>query len=114
MSNYRYGQREPILFSWSGSGICHKPLYFEDRQLERHGHAAGPYVQPLASAAHFFVSVPLLPYKVGLKMPNECVYELGDYRPGSCAPYLIPAPPISVRAGLLQAGAVVGAAALVP
>ena len=55
------------LFTWKASGLCHKPLYFEDVQLERYGHSWNPVVQPFMSAAHFFVSVPLLPYKMGLQ-----------------------------------------------
>ena len=38
-----------------------------------------------------------LPYKMGLELPNECVYTLGYYRPGDCAPYLFDPLPISVR-----------------
>jgi len=41
----------PVTYTWTASGLCHKPLYFEDVQLERYGHMAGPFVQPLASAA---------------------------------------------------------------
>lgn len=92
----------PTLFTWKASGNCHKPLYFEDVQLERYGHAWNPVLQPFISGAHFFVSVPLLPYKMGLKPPNECVYTLGYYRPGSCAPYMFEPIPLSVRAALWQ------------
>jgi hypothetical protein len=103
-----------LTFLWRASALCHKPLYFEDVQLERHGHSWGPLAQPFVSSAHFFATVPVLPYKMGLKSPHECVYTLGHYRPGSCAPYMIEPVPISVRAALFQAGAVVGAAAAIP
>jgi hypothetical protein len=103
-----------ITVAWTASGLCHKPLYFEETGLERYGHSTGPYLEPLFSSAHFFLTLPILPYKMGLKTPNECVYTLGHYRPGSCAPYLVPPVPLSVRAGLFQAGAVVGAAYLLP
>jgi hypothetical protein len=101
-------------FTWTASGLCHRPLYFEDVQLERYGHSWGPYLQPIVSGAHFFLTVPLLPYKMGLYPPNECIYTLGYYRPGSCAPYLIDPLPLSVRAGLLQAGVWTGGAFLIP
>lgn len=104
----------PITFTWKASALCHKPLYFEQTQLERYGHSCGPYIQPLVSGAHFFLTVPILPYKMGLYPPNECMYSLGYYRPGNCAPYLLDPLPLSVRASLFQAGAVVGAAALIP
>ena len=103
-----------VTYMWKASGLCHKPLYFEQVHLERYGHSTGPYMQPLVSGAHFFLTVPILPYKMGLKTPNECVYTLGYYRPGSCAPYMIDPVPFTWRAALFEAGAVVGAAAIVP
>ena len=57
----------PITYAWTASGLCHKPLYFEDVQLERYGHMAGPWVQPFASCADFFLTIPILPYKMGLE-----------------------------------------------
>jgi hypothetical protein len=99
----------PITYCWTASGLCHKPLYFEDVQLERYGHMAGPWVQPFASGAHFFLTFPILPYKMGLEPPAECLYTLGYYRPGNCAPYLFDPLPLSVRAALFQAGGVCGA-----
>jgi hypothetical protein len=93
----------PTTFTWKATGVCHKPLYFEDVQLERYGHSWSPVVQPFMSAAHFFISVPLLPYKMGLTPPNECIYTLGYYRPGSCAPYVFEPIPLSLRGALFEA-----------
>ncbi len=93
----------PTLFTWKAASTCHKPLYFEDVQLERYGHSWNPVLQPFISGAHFFVSVPLLPYKMGLKTPNECVYTLGYYRPGSCAPYMFEPIPLSLRGAVYEA-----------
>jgi hypothetical protein len=104
----------PITYTWTASGLCHKPLYFEDVQLERYGHMAGPWVQPFASGAHFFATIPILPYKMGLEPPGECMYTLGYYRPGSCAPYLFDPIPLSVRGALFEAGAWVGGCFMFP
>ncbi len=104
----------PVTFTWTASQLCHKPLYFEDVQLERYGHMAGPWVQPFASAANFFATFPILPYKMGLELPNECVYTLGYYRPGDCAPYLFDPLPISVRGLFYEAGGWVAGCALFP
>jgi hypothetical protein len=104
----------PTTFMWKASGLCHKPAYFEQLQLERYGHSTGPYTQPLASAAHFFLTVPVLPYKMGLYPPGECIYTLGYYRPGSCAPYMLDPLPLSIRAGVAQAGVMTGLAAIIP
>ena len=101
----------PVTFTWKASALCHKPLYFEEQQLERYGHSAGPFVQPGLSAAHFVVNLLLLPYNMGVNPPNECIYALGYYRPGSCAPWLVPAFPLSLRGAAAQAAAV---AVLVP
>ncbi len=97
-----------ITFTWTASALCHKPLYFEDVQLERYGHSFNPLVQPLMSGAHFFTSLALLPYNVGLARPTECQYDLGYYRPGNCAPWLMSAFPWSRRAVLSEIGAIGG------
>jgi hypothetical protein len=103
-----------LTFMWKASALCHKPLYFEDVHLERYGHSWGWHLQPFVSGAHFFTTLPILPYKMGLETPNECVYSLGYYRPGNCAPYLIEPLGTSPRAVVWEAGAVVGFSAIVP
>ncbi|HEY3394886.1 MAG TPA: hypothetical protein VGK58_19435 [Lacipirellulaceae bacterium] len=105
---------EQTTYLWKASALCHKPLYFEDEQLERYGHSFAPCCQPLISGAHFFCTLPVLPYCMGVSPPMECEYALGHYRPGSCAPYMINPVPISVRGALIQAGAVTGTAAVLP
>jgi hypothetical protein len=107
------GQLEPrvwpeITYTWKASALCSKPLYFEQVGLERYGHSCLPDVQPLVSGAHFFGSVAMLPYKMGIETPNECIYALGHYRPGSCAPYYIPAVPFTWRAAGYQTGILTG------
>jgi hypothetical protein len=116
LGDAKYSSRvwEPMTFTWKASALCHKPLYFEEVQLERYGHTTGPLFQPVLSGAHFFANIAVLPYKMGINPPNECRYALGYYRPGNCAPWLVPPVPISLRGGLLQAGAVMGGVALFP
>jgi hypothetical protein len=98
----------PTTFTWKASSLCHKPLYFEDVQLERYGHSWTPGLQPFMSAGHFFFSIPRLPYKMGLESPCECHYTLGYYRPGSCAPYMIEPIPFSLRGAVYETLAVTG------
>jgi hypothetical protein len=105
---------EQTTYMWKASALCHKPLYFEDEQLERYGHSFSPCFQPFVSGAHFFTHVPVLPYCMGVEPPNECIYALGHYRPGDCAPYMCNPIPISPRGALFEAGAVVGTAAAIP
>jgi hypothetical protein len=101
------------MMTWKAAGNCHKPLYFEDWNLERYGHSHGP-LDPVFSAAHFFVTLPVLPYKMGVELPWECVYPLGYYRPGNCAPWTVPAPPISCRGFAVEAATVTGLLFLLP
>jgi hypothetical protein len=113
------GTIEPRQFTettmtFKASGSCHKPLYFEEPQLERYGHEWGPVVQPVISTANFVKNVAVLPYKMGIHPMNECQYPLGYYRPGECAPWTVGPVPISLRGALMQAGAVTGAAAILP
>jgi hypothetical protein len=104
----------PSTFAWHASGLCHKPLYFEDVQLERYGHTTGPYTQPFVSGAHFFLNIATLPYHMGINPPHECQYALGYYRPGNCAPWMLQPVPLSLRGALLEAGVIVGGVYIIP
>lgn len=103
LSDYEFQPRnfKPITFTWKASALCHKPLYFQQPKLERYGHTFG-ILTPIISMGHFFVMVPCLPYNMGMELPWECVYPLGWYRPGDCAPYTIGPLPLSLRGAALQ------------
>ncbi len=107
-SNEHIGPREfvPSAVAWKASALCHKPLYFEDVQLERYGHEYGPVLQPALSTAHFFGNIIVLPYKMGIHPMNECQYSLGYYRPGSCAPWMLGPVPLSLRGAISEAGTI--------
>ncbi|PHY03584.1 MAG: hypothetical protein CK530_00460 [Planctomycetaceae bacterium] len=107
-------QFSTTMFTWKAAGYCHKPLYFEDWNLERYGHSRGWLADPFVSAAHFFVTIPVLPYKMGVELPWECIYPVGYYRPGNCAPWTCPAVPISARGMALEAATVTGIVFLMP
>ncbi len=100
--------------TWHASNLCHKPLYFENVNLERYGHSAGPLMQPLRSTGHFFVSLLTLPYHTAINPPNECIYALGYYRPGNCAPWLVDPFPISLAGAARQATMTTGAWYILP
>jgi hypothetical protein len=101
-------------FTWKAAGYCHKPLYFEHWNLERYGHSHGFVADSFLSAAHFFARIPALPYQMGVELPWECVYPLGYYRPGSCAPWTVPAVPVSPRGLAVGAAAATGIIFLLP
>jgi hypothetical protein len=111
---YSGRQFSQTCFQWKASAVCTKGAYFEDVQLERYGHSVCPLLEPVISGAKFFTTIPILPYKAGLTLPDECVYTLGHYRVGNCAPHTLDPLPISVRAILFEGAAVAGAAAIIP
>jgi hypothetical protein len=104
----------PATMTWKASNLCHHPLYFEDVNLERYGHTRGPLLEPIVQTAHFFGSVIVLPYKMGVHPPNECQYALGYYRPGNCAPWICPPVPLSARGAIAQAATMTGLFWLIP
>ncbi len=99
---------------WKASGACQQSSVLRAGTVGAIRHDAGPIVQPLLSSAHFFLTIPILPYKMGINPMNECQYALGYYRPGNCAPYMLQPIPLSLRGGLAQTGAVLGMAAALP
>ncbi|HMC12168.1 MAG TPA: hypothetical protein VKH44_12795, partial [Pirellulaceae bacterium] len=101
-------------FNYHASALCHKPLYFEEVQIERYGHTAGPFRQPLISGAHFVLNLAMLPYHMGINPPTECQYALGYYRPGSCAPWMIPPFPLSLEGAKAEIAVALGMIYLIP
>lgn len=100
-------------YYWQATGLCHRPLYFEEVNLERYGYECG-VCQPLASAAHFFGTIPLLPYRLVAEPPRECVYTLGQHRPGSYAPLARELAPPRLDAALVQGAVVTGLIFIIP
>jgi hypothetical protein len=100
-------------FNWEAKGLCYGPLRFEEVNLERHGYAI-PLVQPALSAAHFFGTLPILPYKMAATSRWNCQYSLGHYRPGSYAPFRYNRTPWRLGAAAVQAGVVTGAVLVLP
>jgi hypothetical protein len=101
-------------YQWDATCLYHRPLYFEEINLERYGYGCHPCLQPAASAAHFFGTVPALPYLMAVDCPHECVYTLGHYRPGSCPPWRHHWPPCDGLAAAAQAGVLTGMIFLIP
>jgi hypothetical protein len=94
-------------YFWEASGSVSNPLYFEEPNLERYGYQFG-CLQPAVSAAHFFATIPLMPYKMVVHPPHECVYSLGYYRPGDCAPLQHERFHFQPDAAAAETGAVIG------
>lgn len=92
---------------WEAPAVAHRPLYFEDINLERHGYKI-PLVQPAMSAAHFFGRVPLLPYLAASEGHRKPQYTLGHYRPGDYAPYSLYVPRLKLDGSLAEAAFITG------
>lgn len=59
------------------SGVCYHPLYFEEEDAERYGIVRP--LQPVRSAAHFFGTVPLMPFKLAQQPPRSRVCSDARY-----------------------------------
>ena len=104
----------PATMTWRATSVGHKPLYFDEPQLERHGHTSGPVMQPIVSGAHFFLNLAMAPYKMGIHPPHECQYALGYERPGNASPWLLPPLPLSLRGAITAGGIYSGGVFVVP
>lgn len=117
------GRRAPVSYAayewtpWQSQRdshpFWHKPLYFEDPNLERCGRGWGVMTTPL-SAGLFYGTIPFLPYRLTAEPPQCGVPTLPNcptcQRFGADA-YL---PPWSWKAAAVQAGATVGLIYAVP
>ena len=101
------------VYAWEAPALCHRPLYFEDENLERYGRSHG-LLQPACSVVHFSGRFVAWPYLMGAYPPHECIYTLGRTPPGTYVPYHVYRPPLSARGAVYEAGAVTGLIFLVP
>ncbi|MCP4190365.1 MAG: hypothetical protein GY768_07035 [Planctomycetaceae bacterium] len=107
---------ELVEFNWKPTNFFHQPLYFDDQPLERYGQSVCPPLQPVLSGGRFFMTFPIVPYKIGLNPLHECVTTLGYERPGECVPCVREKvmPAFELDAGLLQTGTVLALIFLLP
>ena len=101
-------------FHWQPTDFFHMPVYLDDVPLERYGQSKSPHFQPVISGVKLGLQLPVLPYKMGVDRPHECISTLGHRPPGSCVPCIRQRLPKSAKGALMQAGAVVGAGAAFP
>lgn len=92
----------------------HRPLYFEEVNLERYGRSCG-VLQPAVSTARFYCSLVALPYKVAIEPYRLPVFtSRHPYPAGVLAPRVPECPPLRLDAAVLESGAIIGLIALVP
>ena len=83
----------------------------QPRALRLHGEpdlAAGDF------GAHFFLTIPTLPYKMVVQSPRECIYTLGYYRAGSRVAAPLAPPPWDPTAATVEGLVVTGLVFLIP
>jgi hypothetical protein len=71
--------------SWVPTGLVHRPLYFDQHPLERHGQTCGK-LQPVVSWGHFLADLTFLPLRMAADHPCRCVAAAYPGRPGSPPP----------------------------
>lgn len=101
-------------YTWLATNFFHYPLYFEDVPLERYGHTHHELIQPFASVGKFGLQLVGLPYQMTIDPVHKCMYTLGFYRPGECAPKLHEQVPFSLKAAAVQAGVTTGLIYAIP
>jgi hypothetical protein len=93
--------------------VCHRRLYFEEKNAERQGWELGP-LQPFVSTGYFLKDFFFLPYHFATRPCDRWECSAGNCQPGDATPYLIYPIEFSVTGALFQAGTVVGLAAIFP
>ncbi|MFV1964812.1 MAG: hypothetical protein ACC628_05275 [Pirellulaceae bacterium] len=101
-------------FHWEAPEYWHQPLYFDDVPLEHYGQSCRPLIQTVKSGAHFFGTLPMLPYKMGVDRPYDKIPTLGYYRVGSCAPSVRQRMPLEGDAALFEASVWIALIFLLP
>ena len=102
------------VFCWQASDLWYNPLYFEDAPLERYGHTCCCAVQPFVSAGKYSAQLLFIPYQMSIDPICKCVYPLGWYRPGECAPKKCYQPPLNLDAAVTTAGFYTGMSYIFP
>lgn len=90
---WQYREWPNRVHTWESTSFSHRPLYFEDENLERYGRSFG-LAQPAVSATHFTCRLIAWPYLLVAVPPQRCIYNLGREPAGSCATYRFYRPPL--------------------
>lgn len=99
--------------NWQGGAFCHRPLYFEEYYLEREGRSWG-VLQPAVSGAHFFATVPMMPYLMTIDPPGRCSYLAGVGPLGEPLSYRRQLSRPRLSGALVEAGLITGMVFILP
>lgn len=87
------------------SYLCHRRLYFEDKNAERYGWDLG-IIQPLVSAGYFYKDLALLPYHVMTAPCRRFECNAGLPLPGEPVPYMLYPEEMSVSGAAAETGVI--------
>jgi hypothetical protein len=109
VSRQPYSQRpfSPMMTLVEPNYVCHGPLLFEQRNMERGGWDLG-IIQPFFSGGVFVADALTLPYHVGAAVCRWPDCSAGKCLPGDPTPFLLYPPPMSLTGAVAEVG--VGAA----
>lgn len=93
--------------------VCHRRLYFEERNSERQAWELGP-LQPITSTMCFLGDFFTMPYHFATRPCDRWECSAGKCLPGDPTPYLLYPVEFSASGGLWEAGVIIGLAALIP
>lgn len=83
----------PLLeYQWAAPEMWHQPLYFDDEPLERYGQTISPQYQPYLSGLRFYMTLPVMPFKLWADRPYSYISTLGYFRPGAQNPSILQRP----------------------
>ena len=68
-------------YLWESPALFHKPIYFEDPALERHGRSRCEALQPGISAVRAAGQFVALPVQMVVHRPLDCIYTYGYGKP---------------------------------
>lgn len=92
---------------------CFGRLFFEQKNFERGGWDLG-FITPFLCAGTFFWDVATLPYHIGTEPCRRFDCSSGQCLPGDPTPFILYPPQLSVTGALLEAGTIIGIAAVFP
>ena len=86
-------------YTWKASGLCHKPLYFEQSHMERYGHSWGPVLDPVISGSAFLWQLAVLALQNGLGAARRMHLSAGPLSPRQLRSALYRAVPVELTRG---------------
>jgi hypothetical protein len=107
-------RQSPVMVRYvERSYVCHKPLYFEQKNFERYGWDLG-MINPAIELGIFYYDLLLMPYHVGSDACHCFDCSAGKCLPGDPTPLLLYPERFSVTGLVFEAGTIFGGMFIFP